>query len=180
MHSTIQVHVVPHDPAWRALFAGEAHRLRVALHGMRVVVEHMGSTAIIGICAKPVVDILLAVDALAVLDARVDAMRALGYEAKGEFGIPGRRYFRKDSPAGVRTHQVHAFERGSEGARRHLAFRDYMNAHAEAAQAYGALKQQLALTFAHDAQAYIAGKDAFIKQHEALALAWLADRSRKR
>lgn len=101
-------------------------------------------------------------------------MYMLEYEPKGEFGIAGRRYFRRNSPQGVRTHQVHAFEAESIGARRHLAFRDYMNSHAEAAEAYSLLKQKLAALYANDLQAYMDGKDAFIKKHEGLALIWLS------
>lgn len=166
------VRVVPPDPAWAGRFAAEASRIRKALADVDVAVHHIGSTAIRGIVAKPIVDLLLEVRGLAALDARTAAMTALGYEAMGEFGLPGRRYFRRNSPEGVRLFHAHAFERGSAEARRHLAFRDYMNAHPVAAQDYGALKQRLAREFADDMQAYIDGKDAFVKTHEALALAW--------
>jgi GrpB-like predicted nucleotidyltransferase (UPF0157 family) len=169
---TMKIRVVSPDPAWVARYEDEAPRLRAALKGMDVGVHHIGSTSIRGIHAKPIIDILLAVGDLNTLDSHADALRALGYEAKGEFGIPARRYFRKDSPAGIRTHQIHAFEQNSPGAHRHLAFRDYMNAHAQAAKAYSVLKQRLAKEFPFDSQAYMDGKDEFIKRHEALALAW--------
>ncbi len=173
----MRVIIVPPDPNWSLAFADEAQRIRVALHALDLDVEHIGSTAIAGVFAKPVIDMLLAVDRIDLLDDHVGAMHGLGYEVKGEFGIPGRRYFRKDSASGVRTHQVHAFERGSDGERRHLAFRDYMNAHSEAARSYSALKQRLVHAFGDDARAYIEGKDAFVKQHEALALQWIAGES---
>lgn len=99
-------------------------------------------------------------------------MAALGYEAKGEYGIPGRRYFRKDSAAGVRTHQIHAFEANSEGFVRHLAFRNYLIEHPAIAQAYSDLKRRLASEFPDDIEAYMDGKDPFIKEHEQLALTW--------
>lgn len=169
-----QVLVVPPDPSWAGRFAAEAARVRTALAGVAVEVHHIGSTAIRGIAAKPVVDMLLVVADLASLDARTAAMIGLGYQAMGEFGLPGRRYFRRSTPEGVRLFHAHAFECGSAGARRHLAFRDYMNAHPAAAQAYGALKQRLARDCAGDMQAYMDGKDAFVKAHEALALAWQA------
>lgn len=172
----MKVHVVPTDSAWAEAYAAEAQRLRSVLNDLDVDLHHIGSTSIRGIYAKPIIDILLVVRNLEALDSRSDAVCALGYEAKGEFGIPARRYFRKNSSAGVRTHQVHAFERNSHGAERHLAFRDYMNAHAQAAGAYSTLKQRLARQFPHDIQAYMSGKDAFIKQHEALALAWLSSK----
>lgn len=167
-----EVLVVPPDPAWAGRFAAEAARIREALAEVDVEVHHIGSTAIHGIAAKPIVDMLLEVTELAALDARSAAMTGLGYEAMGEFGLTGRRYFRRSTAEGLRLFHVHAFQRGGAQARRHLAFRDYMNAHPAAAQAYGALKLRLARAFAHDMQAYMDGKDAFVKQHEALALAW--------
>lgn len=170
----MQVRVVAPDPAWPALFEDESRRLRAALGALDVRVHHIGSTAIRGIFAKPVIDMLLVVDDLERLDAQADSLRALGYEAMGEFGIPRRRYFRRDALPGLRTHQLHSFESGSVGARRHLAFRDYMNAHADAAQAYSDLKQRLACASPDDMAAYVRGKDAFVKQHETLALAWAA------
>lgn len=72
----------------------------------------------------------------------------------------------------MRTHQVHAFERSSEGAIRHLAFRDYLMAHPEVAEAYGELKRRLASRFSEDMEGYIDGKDGFIQEHERRALRW--------
>ncbi len=135
-------------------------------------VHHIGSTAIAGIFAKPVIDILLIAVNLQCLDDAAPAMAGLGYVAIGEFGIPGRRYFRRDSAAGLRTHQVHGFQVGSPDIDRHLAFRDYMRAHPAAAAPYSELKRQLAARYPHDLQAYMDGKDAFIKAHEVKALLW--------
>jgi GrpB-like predicted nucleotidyltransferase (UPF0157 family) len=103
-------------------------------------------------------------------------MEALGYEAKGEFGIPRRRYFRRDDAAGIRTHQVHAFVAEDEHLHRHLAFRDYMIAHLPIARSYGELKERLARQFPNDMGAYVDGKDHFVKHHEAEALRWQANR----
>lgn len=164
--------VVPHDPVWKQQYAREAELIASALNGMAAKLHHIGSTAIPDIAAKPIIDILIEVDDLRELDARSSAMEQLGYEAMGEFGIPGRRYFRKNDTSGIRTHQIHAFETGSPGAVRHLAFRDYMIAHPAAAQAYGALKERLAQQHPDDFEAYMDGKDALIKEHEAKALAW--------
>lgn len=169
--------IVPPDPAWPAAFAREAQVLAAALHALPHEVHHIGSTAIAGMPAKPVIDMLLLVDDLAALDRHAGALVHAGYEAKGEFGIPQRRYFRKHSAAGVRTHHLHAFERGSTGAERHLAFRDYMNAEPAAAQAYAALKAELVARHPGDVDAYIAGKQAFVAAQEAAALAWVRSRS---
>lgn len=168
----MKVHVVPHDPNWSAEFMAEAECIRSVLGDVIAAVHHIGSTAIPGIMAKPIIDILLEIHNVQTLDVRSSALSALGYEAKGEFGIPGRRYFRKDSAAGVRTHQIHAFETGSSASERHLAFRDYMTAHHAIAQSYSLLKQRLAASYPDDIEAYMDGKDLFIRQQEAKAIAW--------
>src|SRR5262245_33527686 len=103
----MEIHVVSPDPAWATAYEEEARRLRAALGDVAVEVHHIGSTAIHGIYAKPIIDILLVVADLNNLDRQIERMLELGYESMGEFGIPGRRYFRKNSPQGVRTHQVH-------------------------------------------------------------------------
>lgn len=88
----------------------------------------------------------------------------------GEYGIPGRRFFRKG--ADRRTHHVHVFEEGNPEIDRHLAFRDYLRNHAEVRNAYGALKRQLAQAFPYDIESYIRGKAPFIAAVEQEALAW--------
>ncbi|HMD54213.1 MAG TPA: GrpB family protein, partial [Phycisphaerae bacterium] len=102
-------------------------------------------------------------------------LQALGYIAMGEYGIPGRRYFRKDDAAGNRTHQIHTFQTGSPQIERHLAFRDFMSTHGEYANQYAALKRRLAEQHPDDIEAYMDGKDEFIKQMDIKAAAWRAE-----
>jgi GrpB-like predicted nucleotidyltransferase (UPF0157 family) len=97
---------------------------------------------------------------------------SLRYEALGEFGIPGRRYLRKDAPGGVRTHQLHALALGSPEIRRHLDLRDYLRAFPTEAAAYAALKQRLAERCGSDMRAYSDGKTEFIGAAERRAVAW--------
>ena len=175
----MRVRVVAHDPTWKNDFQAEADHIARALGDIVVFLHHIGSTAITGIFAKPIIDILLEVDDIVRLDDKSSAMEQLGYEAMGEFGIPGRRYFRKDNASGIRTRQVHAFAAGSTEIERHLAFRDYMIAHSVAAQAYGQLKQRLAREHPDDIEAYVDGKDLFIKEHEAKAIVWRASKTAK-
>ena len=166
------IRVVPYDALWPAEYEAEAKRIRDAVGEVAVALHHIGSTAVRGLSAKPIIDILLEASDLAELDARSPRMEALGYEAKGEFGIRGRRYFRRDNELGIRTHQVHAFDVNSEQLDRHLAFRDYLISHPEVAEAYGDLKRGLATRFPTDINAYMEGKDSFVKHYEAEALAW--------
>lgn len=160
----MRISMVPHDPTWHRKFQREAEQLTAVLGSNAVAVHHIGSTAIPAIYAKPIIDLLLVVQDLAALDEKQPWMEALGYEALGEFGIPGRRYFRRDNKSGDRTHQVHAFQNGSSQIRRHLAFRDYMLTHPDAAQAYSDLKRELAAKYPSDSEAYMDGKDEFIQE----------------
>jgi GrpB-like predicted nucleotidyltransferase (UPF0157 family) len=166
--------IVPPDPAWPAQFAEESRRLSKVLEALPHVWHHIGSTAVPGLHAKPIIDMLLLVPDLAALQARSGLLVAAGYEAMGEYGIPQRCYFRRTTPQGLRTHHLHAFESGHPAALRHLALRDYLDAHPAAAHEYAALKCRLARLHPDDAGAYVAGKDAFVQQQTALALAWRA------
>jgi GrpB-like predicted nucleotidyltransferase (UPF0157 family) len=169
-----RVFLVPSDPRWPGEYARESSAVAAAIGEPLVAIHHIGSTAIPGIHAKPVIDILAAVGNLLRLDEQTPRLEALGYEALGEFGIPGRRYFRKDDAAGNRTHQIHAFQLGSPQIERHLAFRDFMRAHRDCAEQYDALKQRLARQFPSDISSYTDGKDEFIRAMDARAAAWRA------
>lgn len=175
----MRIVVVAHDPAWRTEFEEEAKHISRVLGDRVSRLHHIGSTAIPGIFAKPVIDLLMEVENIVELEAGNAAMEGLGYESMGEFGIAGRRYFRKNDAFGVRTHQVHAFAAESPEIARHLAFRDYMIAHPAEARAYGELKRNLAREFPEDIQRYMDGKDPFIKEHEARAVVWWMTRTMK-
>ena len=166
------IRVTAYNPAWPAAYEKEARQIRKALDGLLVEIHHIGSTAVPGLMAKPVIDILPVVRDIEMVDARNPAMEALGYECMGEFGIPGRRYFRKGG--NDRTHQVHVFAADSrEEINRHLAVRDYLRAHPNVAAEYGRLKAALAARFPEDIDGYCDGKDGFVKRLEAVALHWM-------
>ena len=168
--------VVPYDRTWPERAAQEAASLRRALGENCLAVHHIGSTAVEGLAAKPILDFLPVVRSLAGADACRGALEALGYEYLGEFGIPGRRYLRKGGDE--RTHQVHIFAADDrENIVRHLAVRDYLRTHPAAREAYGALKRELAARFPYDIEAYCDGKDAFVKALERDALAWARDQT---
>ena len=167
-----KVEVVPHDPRWRNAFEAEAKRVGAALGENVVAIHHIGSTAIPNIYAKPVVDLLVEVRDITEVDGQSSAMESLGYEVMGEYGIPDRRYFRKDNREGIRTHQIHAFETGSAEVERHLAFRDYMIAHPGDAQRYSELKMKLAEEHPQSIDGYMDGKDGFIKEMDRRAARW--------
>ncbi len=179
-----RVEVVAHSAGWREMFEAEAAAIREALGGEARAVHHIGSTAIPGVSAKPIVDILLEVREIERMDGLIPRMAALGYEARGEYGILGRRYFVKYGEDGGdrsrfvgRTHHVHGYRAGSPEIERHLAFRDYVISHPETAREYSRLKEDLARKFPEDIEAYMDGKDAFVKATEKKALLWSRSRA---
>lgn len=172
-----EIIVVPHDPSWAAAFEAEAAFIREIFHDALVDVHHIGSTSIPNIYAKPIIDILVEASDLDAIDSKSPVMVARGYEAMGEFGLPGRRYFRRDNAQGIRTHHVHVFESGTNSVERHLAFRDYLLAHPEHAQLYSVMKRELAPRCDNDIEKYMDGKDPFIKNTESLALEWYHSRN---
>lgn len=167
-----KVEVVPHDPTWQKAFEVESKRVFDALSENVVAVHHIGSTAIPGIYAKPIIDLLVEVKDIVRVDRQSSSMESLGYEVMGEFRIAGRRYFRKNNQEGVRTHHIHAFKVDSEQVKRHLAFRDYMVAHPEDAQKYSELKRRLAREYPANINGYMDGKDGFIKEMDKKAAQW--------
>lgn len=167
-----KVEVVSHNSSWQDLFEAESKRIADALGTNTVAIHHIGSTAIPNIYAKLIIDLLVEVKNITQVDEQSLVMHSLGYEVMGEFGIPGRRYFRKDSPEGVRTHHIHAFEVGSPQVERHLVFRDYMIAHPEDAQKYSELKRELARKYSNNIDRYMDGKDGFIQEIDNKATQW--------
>ncbi|HEY7396615.1 MAG TPA: GrpB family protein [Gemmatimonadaceae bacterium] len=140
----MKIVLAEYDPAWTHAFSREAERIRPVFGALLVELHHIGSPAVPGLRAKPVIDMLAVVSDVRALDKQTKGFEALGYEAMGEFGLLGRRYFRRDDPAGVRTHQVHAYAVESSGEiERHLNFRDYIRQHPDVARAYSDLKQAL-------------------------------------
>lgn len=165
------IQVVPYDPLWPEQYRREAELLSRVLGEELVSIHHIGSTSVADLQAKPIIDIMPVVKDIRRVDALEQGFRALGYEAMGELGIPGRRFFPKGGDN--RTHHIHIFGRESrEDILRHLAVRDYLRAHPGEAREYGELKAALARRFPHDNDGYCDGKDAFVKTLEKKALAW--------
>ena len=154
------VRLAPHAERWHDLFAEEAGRLRAAVGVYALAVEHVGSTAVCGLSAKPIIDIAVAVREIADAEKCVTPLGLVGYEYRGEQGIPGRHFFGKGAP---RTHHLHVVEMGSDFWRSHLLFRDYLLQHRDAVEEYEQLKKGLAEKYRHNREAYTEGKAAFIE-----------------
>ncbi|MGD0189685.1 MAG: GrpB family protein [Rhizomicrobium sp.] len=171
----IGVELVPHAPLWLEMAQAEAQRLKTALGPLLLRVEHIGSTSIPGIMAKPIIDFIPVVTDLESLDANTAALEALGYDCLGEFGIPTRRYCRLNDPTtGKRRFQLHCFARDSPQILRHLAFRDYLRAHPAIAKEYETVKQCAAALHPDNVLLYNDAKNDWIKTTEQDALAWRA------
>lgn len=166
------VKVVPHNPQWKTEFELESQQIAKILAENIIFIHHIGSTAIPNIYAKPIIDLLIEVKDINLIADKTSAMVGLGYEAMGEFGLSGRRYFRKEDPPGIRTHHVHIYQTNSTEIDRHLAFRDYMIAHPQEAKQYSQLKQELAQRYPDDIESYMDGKDEFVQEMEQKAMLW--------
>ncbi|SIO38232.1 GrpB family protein [Salinivibrio sp. ES.052] len=165
------IEVIDYQPQWLDEFAREKELISSVLATANICsIHHIGSTSVKGLCAKPIIDMLLEVKSLDKLDDESEKMASLGYLVKGEFGIKDRRYFQK---GGIqRTHQVHAFLVDSPEVKRHLAFRDYLRAFPDVAFKYGEIKRAGAAICNNDIDVYIDYKNSFIKEYEAKAVGW--------
>jgi GrpB-like predicted nucleotidyltransferase (UPF0157 family) len=156
------VRVVPHDLRWAALFAEEAARLRSALGDAVIAIEHVGSTSVPGLPAKPILDLAASVPSLPAAAELIPVLRSLGYEHKPDPDLPERMYLVKGPPK-RRTHHLSLAEPGSRFWRQHLLFRDLLRADPSLAGEYARLKQDLARRYPTDRPAYQAGKQAWIE-----------------
>lgn len=162
------IDVVPYRDEWARLYEEERAMVASLLGDNLQDIYHIGSTAVPGLAAKPVIDMMAAVNSLDEVDLVNEQLAGLGYEAKGEFGIGGRRFFMKGGDE--RTHHLHVFLKGSSELTRHLALRDYLRANPAEAKRYGDLKLQLAALHPNSIDDYIAGKSSLVKELEAKAL----------
>jgi len=167
----MNVVVTKYDENWDRMFKDEAVRISAIFADELIDIHHIGSTSVPGLSAKPIIDIMPIVRDIDKIDSYNEQMTALGYECMGELGMEGRRYFRKGGDH--RTHQVHVFQADNKhDICRHLAVRDYLRTHDEEMRRYGELKTRLAALFPQDIEAYMDGKDAFVKELERKALLW--------
>ena len=171
------IEVVAYDPDWIAAFEKEAAMVR-AVFGPRVIaVHHIGSTSVLGLDAKPIIDILVVLDHTDDITSFDRAMEDVGYRVRGECldapipGTPGRFYFTKETN-GVRSHHVHVCAKGHSEIFDKLAFRDYLRAHSSRAAAYGELKRRIAAEYRLDNIGYMHAKDGFVKSTLLEARRW--------
>ena len=163
------IRIVPYDPAWPTRFEIERQRIQETLRQWLIgPVEHVGSTAVVSLAAKPVIDIIAAVETLENSRPAIKAAETLGY-CYAPYRIESMHWFCKPSPA-FRTHHLHLVPLDSERWVQSLAFRDYLRAHADIAADYEALKRSLAEKYEFDREAYTEAKGPFVTQVTGRAL----------
>lgn len=154
-----KIELAEYNPDWPVLFASEAKAIKAVLGASVINIHHIGSTAVPGLAAKPIIDILLEVADITAL-TRANPLKTLHYQARGESGIAGRRYFIKGGS--VRTHHLHGFITGDANIARHLAFRDYLRANPAAAAEYAEVKRNAARACHNNGSVYAALKAPFL------------------
>lgn len=154
--------LAPYDPLWPREYDAEADRIAKSCdeHELPFRLEHIGSTAIPGLSARPVIDIALGIPPDAQRPPYIAALRQLGYEHKGTQGVPGRDLLRRGTPV---SHRVHLVIWSSALWRDWVLFRDFLRASPDTAREYDALKRELAIAFADDPRKYSDAKGPFVK-----------------
>ncbi len=156
------VKLVPYSSEWESLFAEEERVLRASIGTYVMDIQHVGSTAIPGLEAKPIIDIAVAVRRLEDAEKCIKPLECLGYEYKAYEGRPGRFFFAKGDPS-RRTHYLHMVEWDSDSWKSYIRFRDYLRQHKEAAREYARLKRELARKSRGNRDFYTPGKAEFIE-----------------
>lgn len=155
-----RVLVVDYDPSWPDLFEALRRPVWAAVHGVAVSVEHVGSTAVPGLAAKPIIDMDVVVPSSDNLPEAIARLATLGYVHRGCLGIDGREAF--NSPQGLPAHHLYVCPKESAALSNHLTLRDVLRRDPAAVAEYSRIKRQLAARFPNDIESYIAGKTDFI------------------
>jgi GrpB-like predicted nucleotidyltransferase (UPF0157 family) len=153
--------VVDYDPRWPDLFEQLRAPAAEVLGNLVVIVEHVGSTAVPGLAAKPIIDIDVVVPSVADIPEAIGRLAILGYVHRGDLGIPGRESF--TSPAGKPMHHLYVCALDNQELRRHRLFRDYLLTHPDTAGEYGELKKAAAARFSEDRAGYTEAKTRFVE-----------------
>lgn len=155
--------VVPYDPQWPEAFEQIKNELWPAVKDIAHTIEHVGSTSIKGLYAKPIIDMNIVIDRGA-LPAIIERLAALGYQHEGERGIPDRDAFRYQDKPHLMPHHLYVCPADSAEHLRQVAFRDYLRTHPEAREMYSQIKLEMAEKHPHDIGAYIDGKEPVVME----------------
>ena len=151
-----------YDPQWPQLFEALRSRLSSVLNELAISIQHVGSTAVPGLAAKPIIDIDVLLRSSTDLPVVIRKLAELGYEHKGDLGVAGREAFRAKSAAV--EHHLYVCWPGSREFDRHVTFRNYLRSHPAEANAYALLKRELASKFGDDREEYTQAKSEFVER----------------
>ena len=171
INETPVITIVEYDPQWPVAFAAVRHVLVKTLGALTLAIEHVGSTAVPGLAAKPMLDLDVVIASPAHLPEVIQTLVLLGYFHQGDLGIVGREAFGRHGPDVPRdgtgrtwpAHHLYVCAHDSAELARHVTFRDYLRHHPEAVEAYAQLKRQLAQRFPHNREAYTQHKTGFVE-----------------
>ena len=161
---TVKVTVLPYDPEWKTAFLRIAEEVSAALGELAVAIEHVGSTSVEGMSAKPCIDIDVVIKDYTVFGEAVKRLGAIGYIHEGDLGIKGREAFDYTDKAHLMKHHLYVCPQDSEELRRHITFRDFLGDHPEAVERYSRVKEQAAVLFPNDIDGYIEYKSPVIRE----------------
>ena len=155
--------VLPYDEQWKQDFIMIKDEIAAALGQLAIGIEHVGSTSVEGLSAKPIIDIDVVIWDYTVFEEVVSALGAIGYRHEGDLGIAGREAFKYDGKDHLRKHHLYVCPKDSPELKRHIAFRDYLRAHPDAVQEYSRIKEEGAKLYPYDIDRYIEHKSPFIE-----------------
>lgn len=156
--------VMPYDVKWKQAFTNIKSELEAALGNLALRIEHVGSTSVEGLSAKPVIDIDVVIKDTSILEPVISALAKIGYRHEGDLGIPGREAFKYEGKEHLMKHHLYVCTKDSDELKRHLAFRDYLRSHPEAVKEYSRVKTEGAELYPYDIDKYIEHKSPFIEE----------------
>jgi GrpB-like predicted nucleotidyltransferase (UPF0157 family) len=167
-----RVEIVEYNPEWTRLYEEERELIQKVIGRVAVAIEHIGSTAVPGLGAKPTIDIMVAVPRISDAEKCMEPLSSIGYEyqPEQEASMPERRFFRKGQPLKEQHYHLHMIEKKSDFWKQHLLFRDYLRTHPKTAQQYYKLKKELASKYGSNREGYTEAKTSFIESIVAKAI----------
>ena len=165
---TKKVVVMPYDASWKSAFEEIKDEIERAIGDLIVGIEHVGSTSIEGLSAKPCIDIDVIIEDYSVFDTVVSKLESIGYIHEGDLGIKDREAFRYSDKPHLQTHHLYVCPQYSEELHRHMTFRDFLRSNADAVRKYSVVKETAARLFPDDIDQYMAYKSPCIEEFYAL------------
>ncbi len=156
--------ISPADPGWPHEFEKIASMISEYIGDLIIGIEHVGSTSVPGLAAKPIIDLDVIIEDISVLPKIIERLDSAGYSYEGDLGIAGRESFKRRFNDGMMTYHLYVCQKDGIGYLEHIAFRDYLRSHPEAVREYEEIKKELARVYPHDIDAYLNGKNEFIEK----------------